>query len=85
MDYGDLNQQGRVYVDGQPVGLWYSAGQFTSSIRWRDEDFVIPTSFTTGKSSIKVRIENASASPWSEFYYWVYTLKKGLGYLPGNN
>ncbi|NWJ47364.1 MAG: DUF2961 domain-containing protein [Chloroflexi bacterium] len=85
MDYGDLNQQGRVYVDGQPVGLWYSAGQFTSSIRWRDEDFVIPTSFTTGKSSIKVRIENASTSPWSEFYYWVYTLKKGLGYLPGNN
>ncbi|HEX2910076.1 MAG TPA: glycoside hydrolase family 172 protein [Chloroflexia bacterium] len=81
-DYNDINQQANIYVDGQLVGRWFSGGQNLYK-RWRDEDFAIPGSYTSGKNSVRVRVEViADPAPWSEFYYQVYCLKPGLSYLP---
>jgi hypothetical protein len=75
LNYGDLNQLGRLYIDGQLVGLWFSPGQ-NSFEQWRDEDFLIPASYTKGKSSLKVRIEAiVIPSSWSEFYYTAYSIR----------
>ncbi len=81
-DFNNINLQANVYVDGQFVGRWYSPGQ-NQFKRWRDEDFVIPATFTRGKKNIKVRLEViADPSPWNEFYYVVYSIRPGIGYIP---
>lgn len=77
LDYSLINQLGEVYVDGNYVGKWYTAGMHDiynplSTIRWLDSDFYIPLEFTRGKSSVNIRIESNS---WNEFYYWVYSRK----------
>ncbi|MEW5719857.1 MAG: glycoside hydrolase family 172 protein, partial [Chloroflexota bacterium] len=73
LDYGVGNQNTDVYVDGARVGSWYRAG--SNSARWRDDDFMIPASFTKGKSKITIRVVFVSSdSDWNEFTYWVYSL-----------
>jgi hypothetical protein len=68
------NQKATVYVDGALVGTWYRAGS-NSSHNWRDDDFMIPSSFTNGKSQITIKIQFVSAAiDWNEFTYKVYTL-----------
>ena len=73
-DQGLTNQishQASVYVAGTLVGTWYRAGTNMTS-RWRDDDFMIPAAYTSGKSNIQVRISGANT--WSEYYYSLYTL-----------
>jgi hypothetical protein len=78
LDYSQLNQIGKVYVDEQLVGVWFSPGQ-NQFIRWRDEDFIIPTNYTDGKTTLRIRIEAVVApSAWSEFSYTIYTLKAAI-------
>jgi len=80
-DFGEINQQADVRVDGQLVGRWYSPGQ-NADRRWRDEDFVLPASLTRGKSTIEITIEAViEPSPWSETAYTVYCLRAGLAHL----
>ncbi len=73
LDQGIFNQQAQVLVDGKAVGTWYMAGGNTS-LNWREQDFLIPASFTSGKSSITITIQFvSSALDWNEFHYWVYS------------
>ena len=72
-DQGIFNQQAQVLVNGAPVGTWYKAGG-NNSLRWREEDFLIPASFTSGKSSITITIQFTSSTvDWNEFRYEVYS------------
>jgi len=73
LDYGVGNQKANVYVDGSYVGSWYNSGKDTT-YQWRDTDFTIPSSNTSGKSYITVRITFVSSDyDWNEFYYWIYS------------
>jgi hypothetical protein len=78
LDYSYPNQKADVYVDSSFVGTWYSAGS-NSMLRWRDEDFSIPASFTFGKSRITIRIVNTNIqTDWTEFYYWIFSMASGV-------
>lgn len=44
-------------------------GQGFPDKRWRDEAFEIPSTFTTGKSRIKVRITNTGQGLWNAYEY----------------
>lgn len=73
-DQGVASQQANVYVDGALVGSWYRAGG-NPYHRWRDDDFMIPASYTSGKSSITVKIQFVSSTvDWNEFTYSLYSL-----------
>ena len=73
LDYGIGNQNADVFVDGVRVGTWYRAG--SNFQRWRDDDFMIPASFTKGKNKITIRVVFVSSdSDWNEFTYGVYCL-----------
>lgn len=56
------NQRADVYLDGQFAGTWYDPG--VSPGRgidghprcWHDEDFLLPASLTSGKTSVTVRL-----------------------------
>jgi hypothetical protein len=74
LDQGVANQQANVFSDGAFVGVWYQAGS-EASHKWRDEDFMIPASFTSGKSSTQIKVQFVSSSnDWNEFTYSIYTL-----------
>jgi regulation of enolase protein 1 (concanavalin A-like superfamily) len=68
------NQISNVYVDGSLVGKWYRAGS-NSFHRWKDDDFIIPASFTSGKTQITIKIVNASSTiGWGEYKYEAYSI-----------
>ncbi len=71
LDYGLLNQEADVYVDGIFAGKWLNAGSNTFS-RWLDDVFIISPEFSYGKKSLNIKID-AKKIPvdWSEFYYKV--------------
>jgi hypothetical protein len=72
-DYGIADQKANVYVDGALVGTWLTRGSDASN-RFRDSAFMIPASFTAGKSSITLKVVFVSAAAdWNEFQYWLYT------------
>ncbi len=73
-DQGVANQAANVFVDGALVGVWYQAG-FEDIHNWRDQDFMIPASFTSGKSAARIKVQFLSSSnDWNEFTYSIYTL-----------
>ncbi|HKW30544.1 MAG TPA: glycoside hydrolase family 172 protein, partial [Verrucomicrobiae bacterium] len=65
------NQSADVYVDGALVGTWYCAGSNPFHC-WRDSDFMIPVSCTSGKSSVQIKV--SPAGNWTEYNYWTYSL-----------
>lgn len=72
-------QRARVFVDGVQVRErdWYYADR-NPHLRWLDDEFVIPRSYTAGKAAITVRVEpvaSGGATTWNEFFYWVYSLR----------
>ena len=74
LDQAVANQQANVFADGSFVGVWYQAGS-ESPHNWRDGDFMIPASFTSGKSSTRIKVQFVSSSnDWNEFTYSLYTL-----------
>lgn len=74
LDQGVGNQQAKVYVDGVLVGTWYTAGA-NPFHKWMDSDFKIPASFTSGKSTIQVKVQFVSSdNDWNEFSYYAYTM-----------
>jgi hypothetical protein len=74
LDYGTANQRGNIFVDGQRVGIWYTAGS-NPYHRWRDDDFMIPAQFTRCKNVITLQIIDASPSiDWTEFLYQAYSI-----------
>jgi hypothetical protein len=73
-NYTYPHQQAKVYVDDEYVGLWYSAGR-NSVKRWREEYFLIPSEFTFGKDSVRLKFESfQSQYGWSECRYRVYSI-----------
>lgn len=73
-DQGVANQKANVYVDGALAGEWYRAGS-NSIHNWRDDDFMIPSALTSGKTAIQVRVQFVSSSnDWNEFVYSIYSL-----------
>jgi hypothetical protein len=56
---------------------WYTIDHDRTyrDIRWVDSDFEIPAKYTSGKSRITLRIENANGPErlWNEFHYWVFS------------
>ncbi len=67
------NQQAQVLVDGNLVGTWYHAGN-NPYLRWREDDFFIPASFTVGKGTITITIQFVSSDlDWNEFRYFLYS------------
>jgi hypothetical protein len=73
LDQGRGPTRALVSVDGEAAGTWYLAGT-NSFKRWLDSDFLIPASLSGGKSNLTIRIESQSPE-WSEYRYWVYSLK----------
>lgn len=69
------NQTAKIYVDDTYAGMWYKAGS-NGTNSWRDEDFMIPASFTEGKDSIRIKVEfvPSTTSEWNEFRYDAYSL-----------
>jgi hypothetical protein len=78
------NQRANVYLDGAYAGTWYDAGGSTGvgidghRRCWRDEDFPLPASMITGKSSVSVSLEFIPTtaphnSTWTAFSYSAYS------------
>jgi hypothetical protein len=80
-DKENNRQRANVYVDDQLVSErpWYSVDYEKTyrDIRWLDTDFEIPSRYTEGKNSIKLKIEYVSGKnqEWDEYYYWIYSYK----------
>ncbi len=73
-DQGVANQTANVYADGALVGVWYQGG-YEDIHNWRDQDFMIPAVFTSGKSSTRIKVQFLSSSnDWSEFTYSLYSV-----------
>lgn len=75
-DQDVFNQEAELYVDSQYVGPMYTAGGNTVH-RWKEADFMIPTSFTAGKSSIAIDVVFVSAMDpgdvWNEYRYAAFS------------
>ena len=77
-DQGVGGQAARVLVDGILAGVWYEADHNMAAVnrRWLDSEFMVPSSFLAGKTSVRITIEPlASASVWNEYRYWVYCIR----------
>ncbi|MBN1341945.1 MAG: DUF2961 domain-containing protein [Phycisphaerae bacterium] len=78
MDYRFARQEARVYVDDDYAGVWYDAGS-NAYYHFRDSEFMVPTDLTQGKTSITVRLEVVSEAAWTEYRYWIYSLRATPG------
>lgn len=71
-DQLDVNLGAAVYVDGEYVGEWYKAGQ-NKTFRFADDYFIIPESFTKGKTAVTITLEPNTESPWNAAEYRLYS------------
>jgi hypothetical protein len=68
------NQRANVYVDDLLVGSFYKAGG-NATHKWREEEFVIPAEYTSGKTQIRIRMRFVSSdNDWNEFHYQLYSI-----------
>lgn len=77
LDYRKTNQKAKVYVDGELVDTWYNAGHNPFTY-WREEKFFIPSTFTSGKTELTIKVEYVGTSlseEWNEFKYEILTRK----------
>jgi len=77
-DQALCSQNARVSVDGQCVWErnWLFADR-NPHFRWLEDEFFIPSSYTTGKDELRIRIEPIAQDGkyiWNESFYWVYCL-----------
>ena len=73
-DYAIKSQTADIYVDDVLVGNWYTNGS-NNSKRWREEFFMIPAEFTSGKTEITIKIDAPlDEYRWTEFHYWIYSI-----------
>jgi len=76
LDQGVANQAADVFVGGTLIGRWYTAGS-NATHRWREDDFWLPKSATSGKSSIDVTVQFVSSDvDWNEFSYEAYSISE---------
>ena len=72
-DQFNPRQQATVLVNGVDAGTWYSP-ESSMTIRWVEEDFMLPPLATSGKSSVQITIQVQGDVPWTEFAYWVFSI-----------
>ncbi|MBF0432554.1 MAG: DUF2961 domain-containing protein [Fibrobacteria bacterium] len=73
-DQKEVLQHAEVSVNGEGAGTWYTAGG-NAYFRWREDEFMIPASITSGKSSLQIEITHKEGTPdWSSFRYQVFSL-----------
>jgi hypothetical protein len=61
------SQVAEVWVNGQFAGRWSSPAS-NPDRRWADDDFLLPSSLTQGRTSLDIEIRAIDGS-WSEFRY----------------
>lgn len=66
-------QQAEILVDGLTAGIWYTP-ESSETLRWAEDDYVLPASLTSGKTDIEITIRPEGAVPWTEFLYQVYSV-----------
>jgi hypothetical protein len=80
--YNGVSQSATAYVQ-DATGSWVSIGNVYSSNpgsdRWADSSIEIPSSLTTGRSELKIRLQYSTSisAAFSEYYYWMYSLVGG--------
>ena len=73
-DQNTAFQQAEVAVDGTDIGTWLEPLGNTDH-RWLDDEFTLPSSVTSGKTSITITITPTTGSPgWSAASYRVLSL-----------
>ncbi|MEI8122369.1 MAG: DUF2961 domain-containing protein [bacterium] len=79
-DQMQRGQRAKVSVDGLQIAerTWI-APDGNPHFRWFEDEFLIPSSYTRGKSKIVIRIEPAPIEQkqglnWNESLYWVFSL-----------
>lgn len=84
-DYCVPDQRADIFIDNQPAGTWYNAGQTIANqgpdghLRcWKDEDFPLPASLLQNKSKITIRIafahtSNPANTSWTATGYQLYS------------
>lgn len=79
-DQAYLTQEATVAVDGVTVGTWKAIGGNTSASKWKETEFLLPATATSGKSSITIRLTKTGASdPLSQYRLTAYTILTGAG------
>lgn len=78
LDAGIANQRARVVVNGVTAGEWQPLAA-TSGNQWVDQFVDLPSTITSGKSSLTIRNEFISSSvDFNEFTYWVDSRVNGV-------
>ncbi|MBA2682770.1 MAG: DUF2961 domain-containing protein, partial [Ktedonobacteraceae bacterium] len=83
-DYCIPNQRANITLDDHFVGTWYSAGSAITPNHpdpqrcWREEDFPLPVSLTTSKTTVNIQItfvptSNPPDRSWTAFRYQLYS------------
>ncbi len=67
-------QAAMVYVDGEYVGVWYNGFIRSHADIVRYDDFIIPGSFTEGKTQIMLEFRVAEGYVWDESKYQIFTV-----------
>lgn len=71
-----LEQAANVYVDGVLVGIWQSAFRNAHGTFVRQDEFLIPESFTKNKNEVQIKIELLDSSElWTESMYEIFIIK----------
>ena len=73
-----INQSAQIYVDDKLVGLWQSPHRNALGFFVRQDDFYIPSEFTSGKDKIKITIKvvpNDDSDIWTHSYFEIFTIK----------
>lgn len=75
---GNGVQTVRVLVDGEDTGMWHfvQSSYAPVSQSWVEYDYEIPARYTSGKSSLRIRLEyvpsDGNNGEVNEYYYWAY-------------
>ena len=72
-DQANSCQQARVLVGGVDAGTWYTP-ESSQTLRWAEDDFVLPASATAGKVVLEITIQVEGKVPWTEYAYWAYSI-----------
>jgi hypothetical protein len=81
-DQAKRGQKAAVFVDRQQVSerLWTQVDS-NPHFRWIEDEFMIPSSYTKGKTKISIRIEprdDGDGTIWNESLYWIFSLGKAI-------
>lgn len=79
VDAGISDQIIDVYVDDAKLSESWNSGQGSAGYNWLDCEYEIPAEYTSGRSSVNIRLEyvRSSGSDANAFYIWTYSKLNG--------